>query len=49
MQAGKAVGLSDSETESFIRQIKENLVKEKLKETTQQALDSGVGVGDNVL
>jgi len=42
LQAGKKVGLSDDEIESFLKQIKEDAVKEKLKQTTQQALDLGV-------
>ena len=41
-QAGKKVGLSDAEVESFLKEIKEDAVKEKLKQTTQQAIDLGV-------
>ena len=43
LQAGKKIGLSDSENESFVHQMKEDAVKEKLKQTTQQAIDLGVG------
>jgi len=42
LQAGKKVGLSDPEIESFLQQIKEEPIKAKLKETTQQAIDFGV-------
>lgn len=40
-QAGRKVGLSDSDIEVFLKQIKEDSVKEKLKQTTQQAIDAG--------
>ena len=42
LQAGKNVGLSDSEIESFLRMINEDAVKLKLKQITQEALDHGV-------
>jgi len=34
--------LSDSEIESCLKQMKEDEVKAKLKQTTQQAIDFGV-------
>jgi len=34
--------LSDGEIESCLKQIKEDAVKEKLKQTTQEAIDLGV-------
>ena len=42
LQAGKKVGLSDGEAESFVKNINDVAVKEKLKQTTQEAIDLGV-------
>jgi len=41
-QVGRKAGLSDGEIESYLKQIKGDAVKEKLRQTTQEAIDLGV-------
>ncbi len=42
------VGLSGDETQSLMSKIGDQEIKDKLKETTQKALDLGVGRLENV-